>query len=160
MRKPVKIIIFVSSYLLVFALGFCGALWYFGNSIKNIAFASNMSILSHYSMLAETEHGLGNDASYRDALLTFLTALDKARTPGDPVFTEKSNQIDKTLTYTRLGLIEKKLGDTGKSQEYFDRATEACNKSGWKDCSMNKLVSVVEKLDKNSVFNQPEEKDK
>ena len=121
---------------------------------------NSSSIISRYLMLAQAQRALGKDQDYRDSLLIFLKALEEARSPIDPLFDEKSYNTDKTLTLVRLSLVEKKIGDSRKYEEFMNKALESCKKIGWKDCSESKLIWFTERLDKNSIFGEQKNQEK
>jgi hypothetical protein len=111
-------------------------------------------------MLAQAQRALGGDEDYRDSLLMFLKALDEARSPIDPLFDEKSYNTDKTLTLVRLSLVEQKIGDSRKSEDYMNKALESCKKIGWKDCSEPNLTWFTERLDRNTVFGEQKKEER
>jgi hypothetical protein len=45
-----------------------------------------------------------------------------------------------------------------KSQEYMNTALDICRQLNWKDCSSERLIMLVEKLDESNVFSEPNEK--
>lgn len=161
MKKRTKIILIIASHVLVLVIGFGGALWYVKDNLEKAnAMMNSSSIISCYLMLAQAQCALGKDEDYRDSLLMFLKALDEARSPIDPLFDEKSYNTDKTMTLVRLSLVEKKIGNSQKSEGYMNKALESCKKIGWKECSEGKLIWFIERLDKNSVFGEQKKEEK
>jgi hypothetical protein len=159
MKKRSKVILLIASHLLAIALGCGGALWYIDDRTeKFVASLTGMAIVSRYAMLVEVNRVQGKEQDYRDALANFLAALEHARTLGDPLFSEKQYHTDRALTYTRLALVEKKLGNGSQSQEYFDKGMGECQFAGWKDCSAERLTWVMQKIEKKGIFGQADEK--
>ena len=155
MQKSTKIVLLIVSHVLVLIIGFAGALWFLEDDIKKgNALINSTSMISRYLMLSQAQRALGENEDYRDSLLMILKALDEVRSPIDPLFDEKSYNADKTLTLVRLSLVEKKIGDSRKSEDYMNEALEFCEKIGWKDCSESKLIWITERLDRNSVFGE------
>jgi hypothetical protein len=154
MKKRNRIILFILSHAVALGIGVVGVLWYMTVDLRKFnSSLTGVAIISRYEMMAVAERGLGKEQEYRDALLDLLTGLEEARKLGGPLFTEKSYHKDRALTITRLALIEEKMGAEGKAKEYFKKAFQECQSTGWSDCSITKLRSVIEVQDRKNDFN-------
>jgi hypothetical protein len=154
MKQKNKIILFILSHFVAIAMGIAGVLWYMTVDVRKFnASLTGVAIISRYEKLVEAERGLGKEQEYRDALLAFLIASEEAYKLGGPLLTEKLYHKDRTLTFTRLALIEEKMGAEGKAKEYFNKTIQECQFTGGNDCSITKLRSVVEVLDRKNDFN-------
>lgn len=159
MKKGTIIVILVSTHLLTLALGFFGAALYLRQTLVRAASMTNsLAIISHYSLFTQAQRTLGSDDDYRDALLLFLKALDNARSPDGPLFTLEVYKAEKALTYVRLSRVEENGGNHQESREYMNEARDICRELNWRDCSSERLVMLVEKLDQEDAFSESKDK--
>ncbi len=111
----------------------------------------HMMLTTRYAMHAELQRVEGNANGYREALLTFLSALEHVRN-STPFYGESVDLADKMLTYLRLARLERKEGKQKESEAYMKQALDICAQLAWKDCQPNRLVEFSEKLDKKGLF--------
>jgi hypothetical protein len=152
MKKGKKIIILIVSHISVLVVGLVLALWYMQYVMSASKDMMNLASVAHYATMASVEKELAKDQDYRDALLTYLTVLDQVYSKTASKTDLKIYYSDKTLANVRLSLIEDKMGNREAAAKYMKQAIESCPKSGWKDCSSDKLIYVAKRLDENSPF--------
>ncbi|MCP3931050.1 MAG: hypothetical protein GY705_18360 [Bacteroidetes bacterium] len=112
-------------------------------------------LVNHYNLNVELQNAYGGPSEYKEALLAYSEALDlaKSETPNNPLFSEKTYNTDKTITYTRIAKLEEKERNKESYNNYKSKALEACNKIPWKEkCNYKNLKEIVTKFEQNSTF--------
>lgn len=161
MNRASKIGILVATHLAAAGIGASAGIWYLERSLWQMnALMSNMMLITRYATHAELQRVEGGDEEYRESLLAFLAALDQARNPDDPLYSEKVNLTDKTLTYVRLARLEQRTGNQASYERYMTQAVSTCKRITWKNCEAGHLVSISERLEKKSLSGEPNEKSK
>lgn len=146
MNKSSKPAVLILTHAL-FAFG--GAvLGYFAHEklASSVALVDEMALVSRAATYAEIQREQGSDNDYKQALLAYLRALER-RVGSNGFFTERMNAVDKTLTFIRLARVAEKEGNQAEVTMYSKNALASCVGTGWKDCSRERLWSVVALLD-------------
>jgi hypothetical protein len=147
-----KTVLRIASYLLIFALGLGGG-YYFGFRTGQVsALAFDMAEMEYYFTLNEVQMAEGTDATREEALRGFLAFIEKRRGHESPWFTEKIYATDSALANARLSALAKKRGANQEADEYLNRAASFCPQIGWQECSVEKIASVAQRLDKHGLF--------
>jgi hypothetical protein len=154
MKKASKYCLLIVSYLIIFSFGVMGGGWYSWKTVKQAdALLGHAAILSRYSMHVEMQRAHGSDKDYRDALLAFSEALDLARFPESPLYSDTIYYTDKSLIYVRLSELEDKIGNAEQTEKYMGLAVDYCEKVGWEDCTPERLTWISDRLNAESIFN-------
>jgi predicted ATPase len=94
----------------------------------------------------------GTDAAREEAIHTFLALNEKRKQQPSELFPESLLAKDSALAYARLAALAKKRGATQEAEQYLNRAASLCPQTGWQECSAEKIVSMVHRLDRNGIF--------
>ncbi len=152
MTSGMRIALLFTSYLLVLALGLGGG-YYFGLRVgQGGALVADMAELTHLSAYIETQMSDGTDATREEAIRGFLASLEERKKHQSPWFTEKVYATDSALSYARLSALARRRGATQEAQKLLERAASFCPQIGWQECSAEKIVDVVHRLDKRGLF--------
>ena len=145
--KP-RYLLLVVSHLVATGLGAFVALWWLEDSIRRVSVtASDMMLWSRYAVYVELQRNEGGPDEQRDALLTYLAALEEfqtSRRKGGAFFGDKLLWTDRVLAHVRLARLEREAGNGVKFTEHIDEARAACVKIPWKNCEPAHLVGVSE----------------
>ena len=147
-----KIVLRIASYLLILALGLGGGSYFGFRTGQMSALAFDMAEMEYYFTHNEVQMSEGTDATREEALRGFLAFIEKRRGHQSPWFTEKIYATDSALANARLSALARKRGATQEADEYLNRAASFCPQIGWQECSVEKIVSVAQRLDKHGLF--------
>ena len=142
----------IFSYVLVLALGLAGGYFFGLRNSQGGAIAFDMAEMGYYFAHNEVQMAEGTDATREEALRGFLAFMEKRRGQESPWITEKVYATDSALANARLFALAKKRGATQEANEYLNRAVSFCPQIGWQDCSAEKILSVVQRQDKQGLF--------
>jgi len=158
MTQNKKIILLIISHLFVAIICLGGAaIWFEKRAVDIISdgsdYLNDALLISRYSALVDIQRTNAYPDGYREALLIFSDVLDQSKEINSMMFSERTYNMDKTLTFERLSRVEKELGNVEKSNEYIQVAKEYCSGTGWKDCSIERITEISARLEQSSVFN-------
>ena len=147
-----KTVIKFLSYFFVLIVGL-GAGFYFGLvSGQSREFAYEMIETGNFYAYMDLQMREGTDAAREEALHGFLALIEKRKGQQSTLLTEKIFATDSALTNARLAALAKKRGADHEAQQYLDRAASFCPQTGWHDCTAEKIVYMVQRLDKQGIF--------
>lgn len=147
-----KTLVRIASYVVMLGVGLVIGL-YCGSRYKEArSFAFDAAEITHYSAYMKTQMVQGTDASLEEAIRGFLALIEKRKGHQSPWLTEKVFATDAALSNARLAALAQKRGATQEAQQYLNRAASFCPQLGWKECSAEKITSMVQRLDKEGIF--------
>ncbi len=147
-----KITLHIASYVLVLAFGLGGG-YYLGFGVgQGGALAIDMAEIAHLSAYIDTQMSEGTDTTREEAIRVFLASLEERKKHPSPWFTEKVYATDSALSYARLSALARKRGAIEEAQQLLERAASYCPQIGWQECSAEKIVDAVHRLDKRGLF--------
>jgi arginine utilization protein RocB len=153
-----KTLLRIASYLFVLAIGL-GAGFYLGFRLDQAsALAFDMAETGYYAAHMDMQFDEGTDATREEAIHTFLALNEKRKTRPSELFTQKMLATDSALAYARLAAFARKRGAIQEAQQYLNRAASFCPQIGWQECSAQKIVYMVQRLDQKGVLGTPPEK--
>ncbi|MEW6119718.1 MAG: hypothetical protein AB1593_06490 [Pseudomonadota bacterium] len=148
MRTALRIV----SYMLALIVG--GAIGlYFGFRLGQDSIAVfDMAETAYYAAFMETQMSDGTDAAREEAIHTFLALNEKRMKQPSKLFLESPLAKDSALAYARLAALAKKRGATQEAERYPNHAASFCTQTGWQECSPEKIMSMVQRLDRTGIF--------
>ena len=146
--KPIhRRILLTLSFIGVFALGFIIAAWLlFYEPLRRadlvLGYYSSLEQLDTYLYIQRT---LGNKQAYQAALSRYVVELDERRHKevSDPKVVASKLMV----AYTHLGLLAEESDDHVEASRQFTEALKQCRAVTQKQCSVNRLRSLVATLD-------------
>lgn len=159
MKKIRKILLLICSHILVAGLSIYGAYYVFEEELVNTINQGNnmlndMALISRYSAYADMQKHNGDLSSYKESLFLFSEALEESKRIQSPMFSENAYQTDKMLIKLALHKLEKNANNTELAESLLHEAVEHCNSTKMKDCSVEKILFISDKMEKNSMFNK------
>jgi hypothetical protein len=133
-------------------IGASGGYWYAvkDNEARNFAF--DMAEMNFYLSYMAIQMVDGTDATREEAIRGHLTLIEKRKGHASPLFTEKVAATDSALSYAKLSVLAKKRGAEQEAQQLLDRAVSFCPQMGLAQCSSEKILSLVQQIDKQGIF--------
>lgn len=156
--STMKIMLRIASYLLVLIIGLGTGYYFNGEVNRSRSFAFDMVEVGYLAAYMDVQMSEGTDATREEALHTFLSMNERRKNRSSEFFTERMLATDSALAYARLAVLAKKRGANEEFQQYLSRAESFCPEIGWQDCSAERITSVVQRLDKQGIFNASPEK--
>ncbi len=159
MTKKTKVILLLT-HIVLLLLGFvAGAFSPFPKLLReNAMMISQGNMISHYAALTDLARSNGDRDAYKKSLFTFLAILDDVNKHPSEFFDTKTTSTDIAFAYEKLSRLERESGNGKTANDYLNKAVHACEQSGLKDCSVEKLSFISKKLEENSMFS-PKDKD-
>lgn len=151
MNKKAKITVLIASHVLALAAGVAIGITTYENLVLRNWHVSTDSIL-RYATYTGLQRSFASDKEYKEAILGFLSVLDKYKDDTNFIITERSIAIDKMTSYERLARISTREGDFKMAEHYMNNALAACNGTQWRLCSQERIRFISLRLEENSVF--------
>ena len=140
------------------AVGVASGFYYGSRYYVEHALAFDGAEIIYYSAFVDTQMIHGTDASLEEAIHDFLKIIETRKAHPSKLLSKKVLTTDAALSNARLAALAQKRGATQESQQYLNRAASLCPQLGWNECSAEKIISVVHKLDKLGTFKTGETK--
>ncbi len=83
----------------------------------------------------------------KKSLNEYLRLLEKYKKIEGSFLSDTVYYGDLIVTHARLARIERKTGNERAAQDHIKIALEACSKSGWEECSEEKILLFSKKLE-------------
>jgi len=147
MKMWKKVLIICSAILLV-AIA-CIISWSYGfrQGIRAGGLTSSMAELTLINQHMANQIENANCEGVRQSINEYLQIIEKYKHVKEGLITETTYHGDRMLGYMRLARIEEYLGNKAEVRKHITAAKEACIQYKWKDCSEEKLVSFMKKLE-------------
>ena len=142
----------IASYVVVLAVGLASGFYYGSRYYVARALAFDGAEIIYYSAFIDTQMIHGTDASLEEAIRDFLKIIETRKDYPSTLLNKKVLATDAALSNARLAALAQRRGATLESQQYLNRAASFCPQLGWNECSAEKIISVVHKLDKLGTF--------
>lgn len=142
----------VLSYVVVLAVGFGGGTYVGYAASQARASAYQMAEIAHYSAFVSAQMSEGTDEAGEEALRVFLAVIENRKGNWSPIFPERVYAIDSALTNARLSALAQRRGARDEARRYLDAALSFCPQTGWRDCTAENMMAVVQRLDKDGIF--------
>ncbi len=142
----------IALYLLALIVG-GGTGYYFGFRLgQESTGVFEMAETAYYAAYIEMQMSEGTDAAREEAIHTFLALNEKRRKQPSQLFPKSLLAKDSALAYARLAALAKKRGATQEAEQHLNRAASFCPQTGWQECSAEKIMSMVQRIDKTGIF--------
>ena len=153
MTKKMKVIFLLTH---IAALGIGYVLGVFSPGAKYMKEGAMMAtqggMISHYASLVDITRNNGDRDAYKKSLLAFLAVLEEIIKQPSEFFDAKTTSTDKVFVYERLSRLERESGNAKAADDYMNLAVQTCGKSGLKDCSIEKIITLSKKIEESSMI--------
>ena len=147
-----KMALRLASHALVLVAGLAAGFYFGFAADQGRANAYELAETGYYFAYMDMQMSEGTDAAREEAIHGFLTLVEKRKGQKSILFPEKAIAQDMAFANVRLAALAQKRGATQEAKQYLDRAASFCPQTGWRECSVEKIVSVVQRLDKQGIF--------
>jgi hypothetical protein len=100
-----------------------------------------------FSGYVEGQKRFGTLEAYEQALKDLLRDLEDRNKSSSELIPHEMRLYDEALTYARLSDVQALRGATQESEQSLRNAEALCPAVKWKDCSGNKILEFVRRLD-------------
>ena len=160
MTRRMKVAL-VFSHVAVLAIGFAAGV--FSPIVRvlrdGLLMTSQGAAIAHYAALVDIQRDEGDRDAYRKSLIAFLGVLDDVAKHPSEFFDSKTTATDMMLIYARLSTLEKEAGNAEASDAYAKLAVDTCARTGWKDCSIERIQKISRRMEESSWFKATETKE-
>ncbi len=121
-------------------------------SSRSQAFFGDMAEAAYYSAFVDVQRTEGDDAAYEESLRGYLALIEARNGKPTTLFPEHWNSLDLALTHARLSALARKRGANELASSHLAAAAALCPKLGWRECSVERITAVAQRLDKRELF--------
>ena len=147
--KRVKVISLISLGVLFLVVSFCiGGYLGYVKGLKHGGLTRSLAEMVKIQDHLSTQFQHADCEGVKKSLNEYLIFLDKQQNVESLFFTESTRFADKMMAHVRLALIERRLGNEIEAKRHLELAESFCNAIGREECSEERMISFINKVDK------------
>lgn len=121
---------------------------------SGIGMFSDVLALGEFETLTSLEFKEAAEPQAKQALLDLIQFMDDMETNGRSAI-QREIELDRSIVYMRLALLEEKTGNLSESKNYVARAQETLKKRDGSSMPEDKLRDLAAKFDRTPTYKLP-----